>query len=56
LKCPNTIFLPNNPGAANDFMMQILAGLRGNMGSTTNSPTTPPPHPTPTTRTAQPWL
>jgi regulator of protease activity HflC (stomatin/prohibitin superfamily) len=25
----NTIFLPNNPGAANDFMMQILAGLRG---------------------------
>src|SRR5882757_10009977 len=26
----NTLFLPNNPGAANDFMMQILAGLRGN--------------------------
>jgi len=25
----STIFLPNNPGAANDFMMQILAGLRG---------------------------
>ena len=25
----NTIFLPNNPGAANDFMTQILAGLRG---------------------------
>jgi len=39
----NTIFLPNNPGAANDFMMQILAGLRGNMGSTTNSPATPRP-------------
>ena len=26
----NTIFLLNNPGAANDFMMQILAGLHGN--------------------------
>ena len=39
----NTIFLPNNPGAANDFMMQILAGLRGNMGSSTNSPTAPRP-------------
>jgi regulator of protease activity HflC (stomatin/prohibitin superfamily) len=39
----NTIFLPNNPGAANDFMMQILAGLRGNMGSTNSSPTTPRP-------------
>jgi len=25
----NTIFLPNNPGAANDFQQQILAGLRG---------------------------
>ncbi len=25
----STIFLPNTPGAANDFMMQILAGLRG---------------------------
>jgi regulator of protease activity HflC (stomatin/prohibitin superfamily) len=35
----NTIFLPNNPGAANDFMMQILAGLRGSMGTTSsNSP------------------
>lgn len=29
----NTIFLPNNPGAANDFLTQILAGLRGGMGS-----------------------
>ena len=28
----NTIFLPNNPGAANDFQTQILAGLRGAMG------------------------
>jgi regulator of protease activity HflC (stomatin/prohibitin superfamily) len=25
----NTIFLPNSPGAANDFLTQILAGLRG---------------------------
>ena len=25
----NTIFLPNNPGAANDFLTQIVAGLRG---------------------------
>jgi regulator of protease activity HflC (stomatin/prohibitin superfamily) len=25
----NTLFLPNNPGAANDFQTQILAGLRG---------------------------
>jgi hypothetical protein len=37
----NTLFLPNNPGAANDFMIQILAGLRGNK----NSPA-PPPLPT----------
>ncbi|MCU1319178.1 MAG: band 7 protein, partial [Edaphobacter sp.] len=26
----HTLFLPNNPGAANDFLTQILAGLRGN--------------------------
>jgi regulator of protease activity HflC (stomatin/prohibitin superfamily) len=25
----NTLFLPNNPGAANDLMGQILAGIRG---------------------------
>src|SRR3984885_2234934 len=25
----STIFLPNNPGAANDFQTQILAGLKG---------------------------
>jgi regulator of protease activity HflC (stomatin/prohibitin superfamily) len=31
----STIFLPNNPGAANDFMTQILAGLKGSMGNTT---------------------
>jgi regulator of protease activity HflC (stomatin/prohibitin superfamily) len=29
----NTIFLPNNPGAAHDFQTQILAGLRGGMTS-----------------------
>src|SRR6201994_4257329 len=29
----NTIFLPNNPGAANDFMVQILGGLRGSMSA-----------------------
>ena len=34
----NTIFLPSNPGAANDFMMQTLAGIRGS---------TPPPPPPP---------
>src|ERR1700760_2129138 len=32
----NTIFLPNNPGAANDFMTQILAGLRGTIGTNAN--------------------
>jgi regulator of protease activity HflC (stomatin/prohibitin superfamily) len=35
----NTIFLPSNPGAANDFMTQILAGIKGSMPS-------PPPPPT----------
>jgi regulator of protease activity HflC (stomatin/prohibitin superfamily) len=34
----STIFLPNNPGAANDFMTQILAGLKGSMGNTTKPP------------------
>ena len=29
----NTIFLPNNPGAANEFMTQILGGLRGSMNA-----------------------
>jgi regulator of protease activity HflC (stomatin/prohibitin superfamily) len=29
----NTVFLPNNPGAANDFMTQILAGLKGSMNA-----------------------
>jgi regulator of protease activity HflC (stomatin/prohibitin superfamily) len=41
----STIFLPNNPGAANDFMMQILAGLRGSIGATTNLPATRPMQP-----------
>ena len=27
----NTLFLPNNPGAAADFQMQIIAGLRSNI-------------------------
>src|SRR5271156_2704460 len=41
----STIFLPNNPGAANDFLIQILAGLRGNKASDTPSlsPPSPPP-------------
>jgi regulator of protease activity HflC (stomatin/prohibitin superfamily) len=37
----NTLFLPNNSGAANDFLMQILAGLRGNNNSP--RPVQPPP-------------
>jgi regulator of protease activity HflC (stomatin/prohibitin superfamily) len=41
----STIFLPNNPGAANDFMLQIMAGLKGSMGNITSSPTPPPPRP-----------
>jgi regulator of protease activity HflC (stomatin/prohibitin superfamily) len=39
----STIFLPNNPGAANDFMAQILAGIRGGMGNAIP----PPPKPSP---------
>jgi regulator of protease activity HflC (stomatin/prohibitin superfamily) len=41
----NTIFLPNSPAAANDFMTQILAGLRGNNPSAYHF-TPPPPEPT----------
>jgi hypothetical protein len=51
----NTIFLPNNPGAANEFMVQILGGLRGSMGAgsggggmglpVVNPPAPPPPPP-----------
>jgi regulator of protease activity HflC (stomatin/prohibitin superfamily) len=39
----NTLFLPNNPGAANEFLQQILAGLRS---QPTHSMTVAPP-PTP---------
>ena len=35
----NTVFLPNNPGAANDFQTQIIAGLRG--GAAPKIPYTP---------------
>jgi hypothetical protein len=45
----NTIFLPNNPGAANDFMMQILAGLRGSTAGAVPSPRPIPPPPRATT-------
>src|SRR6202789_341914 len=46
----STIFLPNNPGAANDFQTQILAGLKGSMmGNTVNAtvPRSVPPPPAP---------
>ena len=29
----NTVFMPNNPGAANDYMTQIMAGLKGSMNA-----------------------
>jgi regulator of protease activity HflC (stomatin/prohibitin superfamily) len=29
----NTVFLSNSPGAANDFMTQIMAGLKGSMNA-----------------------
>lgn len=46
----STIFLPNNPGAANDFQTQILAGLKGSMvGNFANVPTLPRPIQPPTT-------
>jgi regulator of protease activity HflC (stomatin/prohibitin superfamily) len=38
-----TLFLPNSPGAANDFMTQILAGLRGGMTSNTLGGPSPRP-------------
>jgi regulator of protease activity HflC (stomatin/prohibitin superfamily) len=41
----STIFLPNNPGAANDFQTQILAGLKGSLGNTSNAPILKPPPP-----------
>jgi regulator of protease activity HflC (stomatin/prohibitin superfamily) len=37
----NTLFLPSNPGAANDYLTQILAGLRGGGGAAAAH--TPPP-------------
>jgi regulator of protease activity HflC (stomatin/prohibitin superfamily) len=33
----STVFLPNSPGAANDFMTQILAGLKGSMNAGSGS-------------------
>ncbi len=39
----STIFLPNNPGAANDFQTQILAGLKGSAGLGNASTPLPPP-------------
>jgi regulator of protease activity HflC (stomatin/prohibitin superfamily) len=46
----STIFLPNNPGAANDFQTQILAGLKGSMvGNFANSSVLPRPIQPPTT-------
>jgi regulator of protease activity HflC (stomatin/prohibitin superfamily) len=42
-----TLFLPNNPGAANDFMQQILAGLRGAMASADTLKVPPPLIPKP---------
>jgi regulator of protease activity HflC (stomatin/prohibitin superfamily) len=42
-----TLFLPNNPGAANDFMQQILAGLRGAMASADTVKIPPPIVPRP---------
>ncbi len=46
----STIFLPNNPGAANDFQTQILAGLKGSMMGNSgllSRPIAPPMGPTP---------
>jgi regulator of protease activity HflC (stomatin/prohibitin superfamily) len=43
----NTLFLPNNPGAANDFMAQIIAGVRAGTKPAAPSPLTPPPPPRP---------
>jgi regulator of protease activity HflC (stomatin/prohibitin superfamily) len=39
----NTLFLPNNPGSANDFMAQILAGIRGGTAPVAPTPMAPPP-------------
>jgi regulator of protease activity HflC (stomatin/prohibitin superfamily) len=45
----STIFLPNNPGAANDFQTQILAGLKGSMMGMGNASILPRPVQPPTT-------
>jgi regulator of protease activity HflC (stomatin/prohibitin superfamily) len=45
----NTLFLPNNPGASNDFMVQILAGLRAD-----HLPKAPGPDAARTVRPARP--
>lgn len=39
----NTLFLPSNPGAVNDFMTQILAGLRGGNANAQSARPIPPP-------------
>ncbi len=41
----STIFLPNNPGAANDFQTQILAGLKGSMMGNSSLLSRPIPSP-----------
>jgi regulator of protease activity HflC (stomatin/prohibitin superfamily) len=44
----NTILLPNNPGAVNDLLTQIMAGF-GAQSSFDGNGTSPRPTPTPTT-------
>ena len=39
----NTLFLPNSPGAAQDLMTQVLAGLRGGSVAPTARVVVPPP-------------
>ncbi|SEB93692.1 SPFH domain-containing protein [Terriglobus roseus] len=39
----NTLFLPNNPGAANDFLQQILAGLRSQPAHSMSAAPAPKP-------------
>src|SRR6202161_4817971 len=46
----NTILLPNNPGAVNDLLTQIMAGL-GAQNSFDGNGTSPRPNPTPTPTT-----
>ncbi len=61
----NTLFLPNNPGASNDFQTQILAGLRGGQPPAPGPdaaravlpprPENPPPPPVGTPGTPNPY-